>query len=116
MKISSSVIRALWRWGRSYCAPNGIEIQVLGAGGATTTVDGEAPIPLGHQAHLEGIDRCLRPITHIELAQDIAHIVLDRLLRQPQLLGDLPIAVSLHNGIEDVPLSAGQPRLLVAQP
>ena len=48
----------------------------------------QAPIALGHEPHLERIDCCFGAISHSELAENFAHIVLDGLVRQEDLVDE----------------------------
>ncbi len=56
---------------------------------------------------------CLGTALHSKLAQDVTHIVLDRLLGEVDSAGDLTISLALGNQSEDAPLLLGQLREFV---
>ena len=55
------------------------------------------------------VDGGLGPSSHPELRQHRSHIVLDRLLRQIQPLGDLPVGQSFGEQLEDLTFLWAEP-------
>src|SRR4051812_23928701 len=68
----------------------------------------------GEPESLRGARR-LEPRPHVELAQDRRHVVVDRLLRQVQALGDLGIAQPLGQEREHVELASRETRGIAAR-
>ena len=55
-------------------------------------------------------DRSLRASLHAELGEQVRHVVLDRLLGQVQLVGDLPVGEPVGDEGEDLALLPGEAR------
>ena len=84
---------------------------VGGHPGALFPVSGEAA--LGGRGRLaeavvEGVLRGLRSIRHLELAVDVVQVELDRLVREPQLLGDCTVGEAPGDTAEDLRLAPAQ--------
>src|SRR6266545_4320016 len=56
-----------------------------------------------------GVDHCLHPGVQVELLQDVSDVVLHRVLRDVQLLGDVAVVHALGHQPEDLHLPVGQP-------
>ena len=52
--------------------------------------------------------RRLDPVPHLQLLQDVGHVVLDRLLAELQLRADLLVAVAARHPLQDLALALGQ--------
>ena len=57
---------------------------------------------------LPGIDSRLRAIHHMQFAQDIADMPLDRLLADDQLIGDLGIGETIRDQAQDLQFAITQ--------
>jgi hypothetical protein len=56
-----------------------------------------------------GVDHGLHPRVQVQLLEDVAHVVLDRVLRDVELAGDLAVAHALGHELEDLELAVGEP-------
>ena len=59
---------------------------------------------LGRARFLAGEQGCLYAVTHLKLLQNVRHVVLDSLLGEEELRGDLLVRFSLGDLVEDCPL------------
>src|SRR6185437_10126613 len=80
-----------------------------GCGSATRpdarTVSGDLDHLLAH-----GIDHRFHARVQMQLLEDVADVVLDRVLRDVELLRDVPVVQALSDELEDLHLAFGQPR------
>src|SRR5215211_5154849 len=60
------------------------------------------------QPPLPGVDRNLCAVGEMQFAQDVAHVPLDRVLADDQLLGDLAVRHAVGDQAQDVQLAFGQ--------
>src|SRR5437588_11300369 len=111
----SRIGRRVRRWAL-HCALKSCLEQVPRWHAASVLPARQSPVSLGAEPHAQGVDRRLGPVPHVELGEDLTHVVLDRLLTQPQLLGDLAVTVTLDDTAQNVALSPGQAGVHLTQP
>src|SRR5438552_9813843 len=79
----------------------------LYAGMATRTrVSGSADV---EELLAHGVDDRLHPRMQVQLLEDVAHVVLDRVLGDVEVLGDLAVAHALGHELQHLELAVGEP-------
>src|SRR5207253_3008784 len=78
----------------------------LYAGMATRTrVSGSADV---EELLAHGVDDRLHPRVQVQLLEDVAHVVLDRVLGDVEVLGDLAVAHALGHELQHLELAVGE--------
>src|SRR5687768_16650672 len=65
-------------------------------------------ILLHEQPMMDGKQRQLEPVGGAHLVEDVRQVVLDRVLAQDELLGDLPVGEPRHHGGRDLELAGSE--------
>src|SRR6185503_7971916 len=105
-------------------ARSAADVTAPGSPDVASPVGGASAVPLGTASSVEmtsvlrhldpalahRVDDGLGPVIHGQLAQDRAHVVLDRLLADRERVGDLLVGHALGDVVEDLDLARGQRR------
>src|SRR5213592_4763716 len=89
----------------------GVRLSIVTEGSGKTRASRDSGRSSGDLEQLlpYGVDHGLHPGVQVELLQDVADVVLHRVLRDVQVLGDVSVVHALGHQPEDLHLAVGQP-------